>query len=326
MLDPTSLFSYESHLDPRTIRSRVLVVTLGNFADIGHAQAIVDNQLMNTLPSHQLGSFDVDQLYDYSGHRPLVLFDKDHFTDFNAPQMRLHQLTDSAGERFLLLSGPEPALQWERMAASIEHLIASFDVQLTVLLTTIPAPTPHTRPVFVSRFGSHPGLVSPDDTFAGVFQLSSSFGTLLSVRLGEAGHDVIGLVAHLPNYLADTDYPEGAISLLNSLRQVAGFEIPSTELTRAAEQARSQIDAQVSQSEELTQMVTAMESNYEQFMHSRRLLPPAPSPEVPSADEIGREVEDFLKSLDDDTPPAEDHGPEDPGQGDSGETSPGEQH
>ncbi len=39
-MDPTTLFSYERHVDSRALRGRTLIVTLGGaFSDAGAAQA-----------------------------------------------------------------------------------------------------------------------------------------------------------------------------------------------------------------------------------------------------------------------------------------------
>lgn len=38
-MDPTTLFSYERHVDSRALRGRTLIVTLGAFSDAGAAQA-----------------------------------------------------------------------------------------------------------------------------------------------------------------------------------------------------------------------------------------------------------------------------------------------
>lgn len=318
MLDPTSLFQFESHVDQRTIRARALVVTLGSYADAGHTQHIVDEHLLNTLDSHQIGHVDIDQVLDYAGHRPSVVFDGDRFTGYDAPSITLHQLTDDAGEPFLLLRGPEPALQWERMAAAVQHIVEQLDVQTTYLVAGFPAPMPHTRPLEVTRFASDPAALLPgNQRFPARFQMSASFGGLLTIRLGEAGHDVIGLMVHVPQYLADVEYPDAAIAALTNLSDVGSLQLPTGQLAASAGIVRAQIDAQMSDSEELTQVVGQLEANYDEFMRGRRSLP---APEVaegsiPSADEIGAQFEEYLQTLDDlDSP---DQGDE-PGEGRDG--------
>lgn len=301
MLEPTSLFTWDAFVDQRTVRAGTLVVTLGSFADIGHMQRIVDTHILDTLPNRLLGRFDMDQLHDYAGRRPMILFDRDHFEQFRAPEITLHKVTDAAGTDFLLLRGPEPSLQWERMAAAVAHLVGQLDVERTVLIQSMPSPTPHTRPVAVSRFASASGLLPGNQPFLGTFQVSSSFNALLTVRLGESGHDAIGLLAHVPTYLADSDFPAASIAVLDALRASAGLDVPPGELVLASAGAMGAIDAQVKESEELTEMVEALEEQYDAFAEGRNRLERAEA-DLPSADELGAAAESFLRGLGEQSP------------------------
>ncbi|MDO5534271.1 MAG: PAC2 family protein [Propionibacteriaceae bacterium] len=304
MLDPTALFQWEPHIDQRTLRADTLVVTLGSYVDAGHSQRLVDSQLMEHLPNRVLGRFDTDQVIDYAGRRPTIHFDRDHFAAYDKPEITLHLLTDRDGRDFLLLNGPEPSLQWERMAEGVRHVIDQLDVQRTYLVQSMPAPAPHTRPVAVTRFASDPELVADEAPVLGTFQLSASFPGLLTLRLGEAGHDVLGLVAHVPHYIADNDYPDAAAALLTTLREIATLAVPVDGLDLAAGIMRAQIDTQVSESEELGEMVGALERGYDHFV-SERQVRNAENASLPSADEIGEQFEQFLADLGTDEPDAD---------------------
>lgn len=302
MLDPTELFQPEPHLDAADCSQPgddhpTLLVTLGGYGDAGGAQGLIDRQLTDRLANHKIGTFDIDQLYDYAGHRPQIVFDRDHFNNYQAPEIALHKVADGEGTGFLLLTGPEPALQWERMIASIEYVIEHFGVHRTVILQSFPAPTPHTRPVHVSGFASDPVLLGDRDGLPGSFQMGSPFIGLLTLRLGEHGKDVIGLVAHVPHYVAESEYPEAAIALLQQAGPVAGLQLPiDGTLSQSAASIRKLIEAQVEAAPEAQQVVAKLEEQYEQYMSQRELSARA---NMPTADEIGAEVEEFLKGLGD---------------------------
>lgn len=301
MLDPNALFHPTPHLSDADAgfgaQRPTLLVTLGGYGDAGQAQAQLDDHLLERLANHKVGTFDVDQLFDYTGRRPTIVYDHDHFRQYRAPEIALHRLTDTDGQDFLLLKGPEPSLQWERMVAAVEGVIDKYGVDRTVILQSMPAPTPHTRPVHVSGYASDPTLLGNRAGIPGIFQMGASFTGLLTLRLGEHGKDVIGLVAHVPHYLADNEYPEAALALLDAAGPVTNLELPTDgRLAQSVEVTRRLIDSQVAQSEEAQQVVAQLEDQYEQFMSQRALNP---SVEVPTADQIGAEVEDFLKGLED---------------------------
>lgn len=298
MQDPTSLYEFDGSIDPRTTRARNLVVTLTSFMDAGHAQTQFDEHILSTLTHHHLARFDLDQLVDYRGQRPTMIFDHDHFAEYSPGRLVLRQVLDESGVPFLLLSGPEPDLQWERLAKAIEQLVDQFDVQSTVILGAMPMGVPHTRPVSVTRFASDPSLLVGNQPFFQKVQLPASFPTMLAYRLGETGHTVFGLSAHVPHYLAQSDYPDATIALTRALSEVTGLTIPMTALAVSAGISRAQITEEISHSDEAQQLVTALEEQYDAAHESRpRRSLSTSTDEVPTADDIAREAEEFLRGL-----------------------------
>ena len=295
MLEPTALFQWEPHVDQRTMRADSLVVTLGSFMDAGHTQRLVDDQLLQQLPNRLVGTFDADQVIDYAGHRPVITFDQNRYTDYQPPRIALHLVTDRDGRDFLLLTGPEPSLQWERMAAAVKYVIEQLGVQRTVLVQTMPAPAPHTRPVVVTRYANDSSLIETPPVL-GTFQLSAPFSGVLTLRLGEAGHQVLGLLAHVPHYLVDTDYPPAAAAMISALREATSLALPADGFDLASAVVRQQIDAQVSANPELTEMISTLETAFDEFTQRMRVVPPTEQ-QLPSADEIGAQFEDFLAGL-----------------------------
>lgn len=292
MSDPTTLFSYEPHIDSRTLSGRTLLVTIGSFSDAGHLQRLLDDHLLNSLPSRVVGRLDMDAVFDYTAHRPEVTLERDRFTDYERPEILLHEVTAPDGEPFFLLTGPEPSLQWERVAAALRIVIDQIGIERTVLAMSFPAPVPHTRPLQITRFAGEPGDIAMPRPMPAVFRLRSSFGALLTLRLGEAGHHVVGTVAHIPQYLHETAQPQAVIATLEALAQEGGPEVPPGKLVEAARDVRESIDEQLGEAPQLQQLISALEENYD-----RTVLDAPADVEVPSADEIAAEVEQFLQGL-----------------------------
>lgn len=288
------LFSWESHVDARTVRARTLLVTLGSFIDAGHVQRQVDAHLTNVCQNHVLGRFDVDALVDYRENRPMISFDRDHFEDYQPPEMALRELTDAHGEKFLLLSGVEPALRWEAVIVEIERIVDRLDVETTVMVQGIPMMVPHTRPTAVTRHASSPELIPGNRPMFGSVLMGASFPAVLELRLGEMGHDVVGLTAHVPHYLAQADFPDATIALLQGVRDVTGLHVPTSELAIAAGVIRAQLGAQLADNEEFQEVVSALEEQYDEVVSSRELT--QREEELPTADEIGAEAERFLQA------------------------------
>ena len=52
-----------------------------------------------------------------------MTFDRDRWSSYDDPCLVLHRLTDRDGKPFLLLAGPEPDYQWERVVEAIRQLV-----------------------------------------------------------------------------------------------------------------------------------------------------------------------------------------------------------
>ncbi|EPH02830.1 hypothetical protein HMPREF1531_02142 [Propionibacterium sp. oral taxon 192 str. F0372] len=304
MFDSDSLFKPtqypgNSDEDPQDEKP-TLVITMAGYGDAGQAQQLINKRLLEGFTNHRIGSFDVDQLVDYAGSRPPVIFDHDHFRQYEPPEMTLHEVRDSDGRRFVLLSGPEPAYQWERLARTIDKVMNDLGANRAVFLQSMPAPAPHTRPVFVSGYASDPSLLTEVDGIPGAFKMGSTFTAMLSIRLTERGKDVIGLVAHVPHYLSESPYPQAAMALLEKIRPVSGLNLPAGDaLMQQSRQIHELTEAQVRDSEDVKAVVTQLEQQYDHWMSERAINP---RPAIPSPEEIGAEVEEFLKGLDRDDP------------------------
>ena len=130
----------------------------------------------------------------------------------------------------------------------------------------------------------------------GSLEVPGSLAALLELRLGEQDCPAMGFAAHVPHYLSETAYPDAALALLGQAGPAAGLVLPTDgRLAQSAQATRRQIETQIAQSQEAQEVVARLEEQYEQWINQRSLTL---RPEVPSADEIGAEVEEFLKGLD----------------------------
>lgn len=291
--DPAELYDLDP--DRPDLTGAVLLQALDGFVDAGATVKLARTHLLDTMEHRVIARFDADSLYDYRARRPLMQFDSDHWTSFDAPELALHLLHDDDGTPFLLLAGPEPDVAWERFVAAVQQVVERLGVRLTVGFNAFPMSLPHTRPTRVILHGSRPELIEGYEPWLGKIVVPGSAGHLLEYRLGQTGHDAIGMAAPVPPYLAQAEYPTAAAALLHELNARAGLAIPVAALDAAAVRNREAIDREVAQSEEVQTLVKALEEQYDAYIRGagRSLLADSEN-ELPSADELGAELERFL--------------------------------
>lgn len=299
MLDPTSLFSYERDVEPRALGAHTLLVTLGSFADSGHVQAHLNDYLLQSAPTMLVGTFDADQLIDYTGIRPEVTLDADHFVDYRTPALELIQVSPTHAPAFLVLKGPEPNFQWERMATAVRIVVEQLGVTRTIIAHGFPAATPHTRPVPITRYAGDPKDLVISSPMPGSVELRSTFTTLLTIRLSEAGHSVVGLAAHIPSYAHELDYLPALPALMTAIETAGGPHLPLTEeLEEGVSKSRAMLDNAMRENEQLRGLIGGFEENYARLDTAINQSSSDAAP-LPGAENLSDEVEDFLRGFSD---------------------------
>lgn len=280
--------------DAPDVSGAVMLVELRGFMDAGQAGQGLSEYLLRELDHREVASFDVDALMDYRGRRPSMTFDTDHWAEYDAPQLRVHLLRDDVGEPFLLLSGDEPDMRWEAFAEAVGSLIERFGVRLTVNVRGIPMGAPHTRPLGVTAHATDKSLLPNNERTLNRLQVPGNAAALLELRLGQAGHDALGFAVHVPHYLAQASYPNASVRLLESLHQSTGLSVSVESLREAGRVVDAEVDSQVRSSQEVTDVVAALERQYDMFDDARPNLLSEDTEDLPTGDELGEQFERFL--------------------------------
>ncbi|MFC4332317.1 PAC2 family protein [Streptomyces andamanensis] len=305
MLDPQGLYTWEPKglavVDMALAQESASLVMLYHFdgyIDAGETGDLIAGGLLDSLPHQVVARFDHDRLVDYRARRPLLTFKRDRWSAYEEPSIEVRLVQDATGAPFLLLSGPEPDVEWERFAAAVREIVERLGVRLAVSFHGIPMGVPHTRPVGLTPHGNRSDLVPGHRSPFEEAEVPGSAAALLEYRLMEAGHDVLGVAAHVPHYIARSPYPDAALTVLEAITAATGLVLPGLahSLRNDAHRTQTEIDRQIREGdEELTSLVQGLEHQYDAAAgaetRGNMLAEPV---EIPSADEIGREFERFL--------------------------------
>ncbi len=288
---------YELHLERDEIEllnEPVLLVALDGYIDAGSGVRLAVEHLLAAQPHTVIATFDIDQLIDYRARRPILTYQQNAFTDYQQPELQVRVLTDTDGTAFLLLSGPEPDTQWERFIAAVGQIADRFAVRLTVGLMAIPMGVPHTRPTGMSSHATRTGLLPDREDWLGVIQVPGHAVGLMEYRFGQAGRDAIGFAAHVPHYIARSDYPETARTLIQATADATGLLLPTRGLDEAAAKVQAELAKQIQDNAEVAEVVKGLEQQYDAYVSATGQSLLAQSAPLPTADELGAQFEAFL--------------------------------
>lgn len=296
--DPSGLAEVDAVIEAGDGAGLVMLYHFEGFMDAGDAGEQIVQRLLDTGTATTVARFDTDRLVDYRARRPMMTFRRDRWVAYDAPRLELRLLRDATSAPFLLLSGPEPDVEWEGFTAAVQEIAERLGVRLAATFHGIPMGVPHTRPVGLTPHGNRTDLVPGHRPLFEEADVPGSAAGLVELRLSEAGHDVLGIVAHVPHYIARSTYPDAALVLVEALTSATGLVLPEVAhaLRSEALKTQNEIERQLAAGDEdLVAVVQGLEQQYDALAgaETRGSLVAEPT-ELPSADELGAVFEQFL--------------------------------
>lgn len=296
---PLSGEIYEHVARPGGVPSGLpLIVLLTGFTDAGSAVSGLIDHLGRTTDPEPLLVFDNDCLLDYRARRPVLTFDQDHIAELRPARLELSLAHDALGHPFLLLAGYEPDFAWNAFADVILDFADAHDVSGVTWVHSIAMPVPHTRPIGVTVSGNRTQLIAEHSVWRPRTQVPGTAGHLLEYRFAQTERGVAGFVLLIPHYLADTEYPDAIITAADMVMAATGLVLQTDPLREERQGYRQRVDEQVSENDELAQMVGTLEHRYDAYMAGLDLPGDARADfdegSLPSADELAAELERYL--------------------------------
>ena len=192
------------------------------------------------------------------------------------------------GRDLLVLRGTEPDLQWRAFAAAVSELAGEAGISEFIAMGSVPAPVPHTIGTPMIMTSPEPALLDPEmRSPEGLLRVPAAALTVLSDRLSSDGFEARGFWAQVPQYV-NGPFHQGVIVLLDKLAERLRITVPLDSLPEEALQQREHLDGIVAGRPEIQQVVEKLEEMAEQ------------GDQVPTAEEIGSQVEQFLRDSSDD--------------------------
>lgn len=279
------------------IQADVLIHHFHGAMDAGRAGRDLIEHLRESLNAELVAEFAADKLIDYRSHRPWLRFENWSFTEAKLPRIRLEVLRDDNGRNLLLLHGPEPDLAWQSFLEVITEFVRVCGVKKIVTVMGMPAGVPHTRPTPVHLHGARPESLPPQPEIGGFMQVPAGFDQVLEYHLGTYGADAMGLIAAVPYYLSEGNYPPATAALAAVVSDLTELALPVGDLEAASAMTQGQVAQMISDAEEATELIEMLEKNFDnggdsKFVQSSSTL------QVPTSEEIGARLEAFLAAND----------------------------
>lgn len=257
----------------------VLVMALSGWVDAGEAGSQAAALLAEG--GIEVATFDGDALFDYRSNRPILNVVDGDLERLQWPSLTLRH--SRFGQRDLLvLTGDEPDFRWQELRQAVGHLAARLGIAQVVSLGAVPAAVPHTMPTHLLTTSSEPELrESADRVLEGVLRVPGTAVNALELHLRGGGIPAVGFWAQVPHYVGGT-YWAGVLALVRRASGHLGIEPDLGPVEAKAASQRTELDQ-------------ILEDRPEAKAYVERLEAMVAAGDLPSAEEIGAEVERFLR-------------------------------
>ena len=279
--------------DRPQLRDPVLVCAFSGWNDAGESASGALNFLRDRWGAKRFAWIDPEEFYDFQVNRPTVRLVDGITREIDWPSADFFHA--SLPERdVVLFLGIEPSVRWRTFCDAIVGMAREVGATRLVTLGGFLADMPHTRPIRVT--GSAPTAAEAERLGMSASRYEGPTGVVgvLHDASNRAGLPSVSLWAAVPHYLPSGPNPKAALALIERLSLLIDAPVRTEDLAHAVEGWTQRIDGIVAENTELTEYVQRLEANAddEDLIH-----------DIPSGEELARELERFLRNQRGDDPP-----------------------
>jgi len=292
MADSPSLLLMETL--PGDLRRPVLIVAFSGWNDAAESATSAARVLCRIWPMKRLAAIQPEEFYHFGLTRPEVRFRKDApgIREVHWPTTDFVRSDEPALTRDVIVGiGIEPHLKWQTFCGHILDLARRAQVSLVITLGALLADVPHTRPVRISGVASDPELVRRFQTTPTRYEGPTGIIGVLNDACRRAEIHAVSLWANVPHYVSEVSNPHAVLALVRRVLDLLDWQADLSELTEAAAEFDRQMARIMSQKPEVEKYVQELENRQTSDTESAA----STSEELPSAAELIREMEQFLR-------------------------------
>ncbi len=279
------------------LRSPVVIMAFTGWSDTGTVTTDTAQHLVDAYDGEQFLTVDPEDYYVFTDSRPHVRIDEEGVRRLDWPKNEAYfaRLPDAPND-LVIVMGAEPNLRWRTFSERLTDAISALNPSLICTLVARPAATPHTRPIPVTGSSADPRLAARFGLGRSLYQGPTGILGVLHDSLRRRGANLISLAAGVPHYLNVEENPPATLALLHALEPVLGITPPIGDLEDEVTAFASRVEEASRGDDQIASYVRTLEEGYGEGDEEE--VQPEAGGELPSADDILRDVEDFLRGGD----------------------------
>ncbi|HSM67250.1 MAG TPA: PAC2 family protein [Ilumatobacteraceae bacterium] len=286
-LEPADVLAFGTG-DIGALERPVMLVGLEGWFDVAGAATQAVNAFVNGDHAVTVGSIDPDPFYDFTQQRPHVSVDDD-VREIVWPSNEFVLQRNPGRRDVVALIGVEPHLAWRTYVGAILLVAEALGCAAIVTVGSGAEPIPHTRTPPVTGSTADADLARRLGLVAPSYQGVTGVVGVLQAELEARAVPSISLRVGIPHYLMNAEHPQAVQALVRHLSHVLDVPNP-VDLSDQVDGWREVHDELVANDEQLRMYVNLLEAEFDRRAEAQ----------IPSADDLGAEFEEFLRNQRDD--------------------------
>lgn len=242
------------------LRRPILLAAFEGWNDAGDAASNAVEHLALIWDADPLIEIDSDEYYDFQVNRPTVKQIDGVTRRIDWPTTSLSYCRPAGADRdIVLIRGIEPNMRWRGFCAEIVDVAQRLEVETTVMLGSLLADTPHTRPVPVTGAAYSSESAAQYNLAESRYEGPTGITGVLQDMFVQAGFPAVSFWAAVPHYVSTPPNPKATVALLNRVEEVLDIEVPLGALPEQAEEWEQAITEMTEDDEEIAEYVRGLE-------------------------------------------------------------------
>lgn len=283
------------------LRSPSLLCAFSGWADAASAASSALRYLLLKKEGERIAEFDPDAIYAYTSSRPNTVLSPHGGRSLQWPALTWTALEAPEAPRDLVvLVGPEPDLRWRECVPTILDFASRLGVSRVITFGAFLAQVHYAGPPALVGISSDPEMRTQLRRLGigeSSYQGPTGFTTAVLREATDRGMPSASLWVAAPSYLSNTTNPKLAAALLRTAERLLGQDLWRQDLETAGRDMERRIEEALQSRPDLVSFLQSLRGESAPAPAPEGTPPEEQEPELPTAEEVLRDLEEHLRRL-----------------------------
>jgi len=282
------------HLDIREtpkLRDPALLMAFAGWNDASSAATTAASFITEKMGGSEFAQIDSDPFYNFQDMRPHVSLDENSRRKITWPSNTFYACeTPNLEHDVVVFLGVEPHLQWGRFSKIILSMVRDCRVRMAVTVGALLADVYHRNRVRITGTSTNPDLASQLGLKPSRYEGPTGIVGVLNNLFRDENLPAVSVWANVPHYVNVTPNPKAALALVERLSEFLSYPLNLSELEAGAHEFEEKVDEALEKNKSVKDYVEQLKLRDDGFDEETQ------PGELPSGDELARELERFLRN------------------------------